>query len=102
MALHLWNEAAWGFEPDSTCLFENNLYYNLTPKGANSITGSPLFVNPGTGGVNIDMHDPERLSGYRLQGNSPALNAGKIIQNNGGKNFAGNPLKSERINIGAW
>lgn len=95
-------EAAWGFEPDNTCLFENNLYYNLTPKGTNSITGSPLFVNPGTGGVNIDMRDPERLSGYRLQDNSPALNAGKIIPKNGGKNFVGNPLKSGSVNIGAW
>ena len=94
--------ATWGFEPDNTCLFENNLYYNLSPKGANTITGSPVFVDPGTGGVNIDMHDPERLSGYRLQDNSQALNTGKVIPNNGVKNFAGNPLKTESVNIGAW
>ncbi|MCK5279977.1 MAG: hypothetical protein KAK04_15585, partial [Cyclobacteriaceae bacterium] len=94
--------ATWGFEPDNTCIFENNLYYNLSPKGAIAITGLPFFVNPEAGGVNIDMHDPERLSGYRLQDNSPALNAGKIIPNNGAKNFVGNPLKSGSVNIGAW
>ena len=95
-------EAVWGFEPDNTCLFENNLFYNLTPKGASTVTGSPRFVNQGTGGVNIDMRNADRLSGYRLLDNSPALNAGKIIQNNGGKNFVGMPLKSEKVNIGAW
>ena len=44
----------------------------------------------------------ESLSGYRLKENSPALNAGKVIQNNGGKNLGGEPVAPGSINIGAW
>ena len=48
------------------------------------------------------MQKAESLFGYRLKKNSPALNAGKVIQNNRGKNFGGEPLAPVRINIGAW
>ncbi|NOR75323.1 MAG: hypothetical protein GQ525_09205, partial [Draconibacterium sp.] len=95
-------EANWGFEPDSTCLFENNMYYNLTPKGTDAISGNPLFLNPGTSDTNVNMQDAETLSEYKLQDNSPALNSGKIIKNNGGKNFGGESLSKRSVNIGAW
>jgi hypothetical protein len=94
-------EAEWGFEPDSTCNFENNLFFNVEPKGENAIVGDPLFVNPDSGGTNIDMTAPNRLSGYKLKGGSPAIGAGKSIENNGGKNFGGNSLP-DVPNIGAF
>jgi hypothetical protein len=88
-------KADWGFEPDQTCVFENNLYYNLSPRGANAVTADPLFVNPGTGGTAIDMTDTNRLSGYRLKDGSPAINAGRIVEVNPGKDFVGNPVNGK-------
>jgi hypothetical protein len=96
------DKAEWGFEPDNTCIFENNLFYNVTAKGKNAIHTDPLFVNPGTGGTDIDMHDPERLSGYRLKENSPCLGAGAVINENGGKDFWGNPVNSGLPEIGSY
>lgn len=88
-------KAGWGFEPDQTCVFENNLYYNLSSRGTNAISADPLFVNPGTCGTDIDMTDPDRLSGYRLKEGSPAINTGRIIEEKPGKDFAGNPVNGK-------
>ena len=95
-------EAEWGFEPDNSCIFENNLLYNVSPKGKNALTANPMFVKPGAGGTKIDMRDPERLSGYRLKEKSPCLGAGATINENGGKDFWGNALHSDLANIGAY
>jgi hypothetical protein len=95
-------KAEWGFEPDQSCVFENNLYYNLALKGINAVTGNPLFENAGSGGTDIDMTDPDRLKGYSLKDGSPGLKVGIKIQNNGGKDFSGNKLKKDATNIGAW
>jgi hypothetical protein len=89
------DKAEWGFEPDQSCVFENNLYYNVIPKGNNALTGDPLFVNPGNGGTNIDMTDPNRLAGYRLKESSPAINTGKIIEGYHGYDFIGNPVNGK-------
>lgn len=93
--------AEWGFEPDETCLFENNLFYNLAPKGENGIVANPLFADPGNAGTDIDMTAPNRLEGYKLQKNSPAINTGIIINENGGKDFGGNTLSGVQ-DIGAF
>ena len=87
--------SGWGFEPDQTCVFENNLYYNLRPRGANAVTADPLFVNPGSGGTDIDMTDTNRLSGYRLKDGSPGINTGGIIEENPGKDFVANPINGK-------
>lgn len=94
--------AMWFFDPDNTCFLSNNNFYNVSPKGENAIAEDPMFANPGNAPIDIDMTDPERLSGYRLKSGSPALNAGLIIENNGGKNFGGEELDEEVVNIGAW
>ena len=96
------DEAEWGFDPDSSCILRNNVFYNVAPKGMNPITADPLFVNSGQGGTDIDMTDPDRLSGYKLKAGSPALNAGVKIPNNGGKNFGGEKLNDGPVNVGAW
>ena len=38
------------------------------------------------------MKAANRLQGYRLLPGSPAINSGKRITNNGGKDFCGNPI----------
>jgi len=94
--------AEWGFEPDETCEFKNNLFFNVEPIGENAIIKNPLFVDPGNGGTNIDMKNPESLNGFKLQNNSPCINAGIIVNNNGGKDFCGNPLGIDNTDIGAF
>tara|TARA_R110002073_G_scaffold169716_4_gene326600 strand:+ start:436 stop:1938 length:1503 start_codon:yes stop_codon:yes gene_type:complete len=96
------DQADWGFEPESSCIFENNLYYNVSPRGDNSIVSNPMFVDPGKGGTNIDMKNPESLAGYQLKENSPGLKAGILIENNGGQDFFGNKLSDEIPNIGVF
>lgn len=95
------DQAEWGIEPDQTCIFENNFFFNLNPKGSSAATVDPLFENPGKGNTNIDMTDTNRLSGYQLRDDSPAIKAGKSIENNGGKDFTGNPI-SQIPNQGAF
>jgi len=81
--------AEWGFEPDSSCVLGNNLFYNVSAKGENAITGDPLFANPGSGGTDIDMRDPARLAGYQLQSGSPCINAGRSVTNDELSDFIG-------------
>ena len=94
-------KANWGFEPDQTCVFENNLYYNVSSRGTIAVTADPLFVDPGQGGTDIDMKDPNRLSGYKLKEGSPAIESGEIIQDNGEKEFGGISITGIP-NIGAF
>lgn len=95
------NAGKWGKNPID-CTFENNLFYNLAIKGTNSVTGNPLFENPGNGGKDIDWNNyPNVLTGYKIKAGSPAINAGKTVDNNGGKDFWGNTLYNGNPDIGA-
>lgn len=93
--------AKWVFNPDSTCVLENNLFYNLPAKGSNAIISNLCFIYPGSGGADIDMHNPERLAGYMSPQNSPGVNAGVDIYVNGKKDFWGNSLYKDLPDIGA-
>lgn len=63
----------------------------------NSITTDPMFVAPGTGANGIDS-----VNGYMLQDNSPLINAGENIENNGGRDYFGNELNDGITDIGAF
>ncbi|UXP33873.1 DNRLRE domain-containing protein [Reichenbachiella agarivorans] len=99
------NEATWGTSSQGlpiNCTFENNSFYNLAPKGSNYITTNPQLVDPGTGGSDIDWNDyPNILLGYKLMATSPCIDAGKVIENNGGRDFWGNTLYNGAPDIGA-
>ena len=90
------DEAGWGFEPEDSCDFSNNVFFNISSKGENAITSNKIFVNPGK-----DMRDPLRLSGYKLIESSPAIKYGIQIENNGGKDFSGGTL-NVLPNIGVY
>jgi len=96
------DKAEWGFEPENSCVFENNLFFNVSPKGKNAINSNPMFVDPGKGGTNIDMRNPISLLGYKLKDNSPGIKSGIQIENNGEKDFSGNALHKVLPNIGAY
>ena len=81
-------------------VFENNLFYGYHPSSEPSdpykITSDPLLVAPGTGGTGWNT-----TTGYQLKADSPAINAGKYIENNGGKDYWGNALYNGEPDIGA-
>ena len=61
-----------------------------------------MFINPGKGGTNIDMSNPTSLSGYRLKDDSPGINSGVQIENNGKMDFFRNNIVKELPDIGAF
>ncbi|UXX77693.1 DNRLRE domain-containing protein [Reichenbachiella carrageenanivorans] len=99
------NEATWGTSTQGlpiNCTFENNCFYNISPKGTNYLTTNPSLVDPGTGGEDIDWDEyPNILQGYKLQETSICIDAGKVIENNGGQDFWGNALYNGLPDIGA-
>lgn len=98
----------WAVEPDASCELSHNLYFNCTERGTDNLSSDPLFVAKGENPYDIDMKDPERLSGYQLLGTSPCIDAGKVIVDNGGPelnggmDFWGNPLSDGKPDIGAF
>ncbi|MGN7491218.1 NEW3 domain-containing protein [Paenibacillus sp. SAF-054] len=85
----------WGVN-SSELKLDHNLFYNVSsvPSWAtNTVTSDPLLTNPG----NLDP------GGYRLKDNSPALGAGILIPDNGGRDYYGNAVSAQAApNVGAY
>ena len=82
--------------------FSHNLLYGSRPwnepSDSNKVTKDPNFVSPGTGTTGIGS-----LSGYKLGKDSPAIGKGKVIANNGGRDYFGYGVSSSAApNIGAY
>ena len=76
-------------------VFQNNLWYGNVPAGVPTGSGS-IIANPQValpGGTNADD--------YLISGTSPAIAAGRVITNNGGLDYWGNPLPPGAPCIGA-
>ena len=90
--------AVYGNWDDITADWSNNIYYNFatTPDDAYAITADPQFVDPGKGPTGAQasglVHDLSAFEGYKLREDSPAINAGIPIADNGGLDFFGNEL----------
>ena len=106
-------EESWTLN-NTRATYSNNLYFNYsnTPSSdKNAITEDPKFVNGGNGPSSYAgilpssdekiTHDLTAFEGYKLQDDSPAINAGKFIENNGGIDFFGNEVKGTP-DIGAY
>lgn len=79
--------------------YERNIFVGFDAVPSNDetvIQEDPMFVAEGTGGKGIDS-----LKGYKLQENSPAIDAGINIENNGGKDYYGTLLSDGKTDIGA-
>ena len=87
----------WSHNPSQ--VYNNNLYYNFSnipSSDTNALTDDPLFVNPGSAPSAArdtgQVHDRSSFDGYKVQENSPVINAAVLIENNGGQDFFGNKL----------
>ncbi|WP_145134446.1 Ig-like domain-containing protein [Paenibacillus sp. Y412MC10] len=79
--------------------FDYNAYYGgntLVQADAHGVTGDPKFANPGSGADGMNTVD-----GYKLLADSPLIGAGIRINENGGRDYFGNPLYNEAPDIGA-
>ena len=88
--------------PNNT--YNTNVYFNITPPNAesNPLFEDPLFVSPGAEPYNVDMQfGRDVLAGYMLSANSPYINSGVAISDNGGLDFWGNPVLDGATDIGA-
>jgi hypothetical protein len=76
---------------NATRQFDYNLFYGKhpvnEPADAHKLTSDPMFVSPGSGKPGIG-----NVGGYRLQAGSSAINSGKLIADNGGRDYAGTPI----------
>ena len=88
--------------PNNT--YNTNVYFNITPPNSesNPFFEDPLFVSPGAEPYNVDMQfGRDVLAGYMLAANSPYINSGVAISNNGGLDFWGNPVANGATDLGA-
>jgi len=87
-----WN---WGGAWPDKDTFANNIFYGTyappPPTDPHAVTVNPLLKAPGLGANGI-----ETLDGYHIDRNSPCDDAGMIIPNNGGKDFFGKNIPSDK------
>ncbi len=80
--------------------FNNNCFFGYHPSNEptdlHKITSDPMLDKPGSGRQGILS-----VSGYRLKSGSPCIDAGIVIENNGGLDYFGNPLYNGAPDIGA-
>lgn len=88
--------------PNNT--YNTNVYFNITPptSESNPFFQDPLFVSPGAEPYDVDMQfGRDVLAGYMLSANSPYINNGLAVSDNGGLDFWGNPVPNGANSIGA-
>lgn len=83
------NQGSGGYSFDSASAshytYFNNILYGNHPGGpTGQLTSDPLLTNPGSGGTGRST-----VAGYKIAAGSPAIGAGRVMANNGGKDFWG-------------
>jgi len=69
-------------------VYDFNVYFGLkSTDDAHAIMSDPLLVNPGRADIGRST-----TAGYALRDGSPAIDSGKSIEQNGGKDFIGTPV----------
>ena len=83
--------------------FINNCFYGngTKPSGNGNFIADPKLQSPGNAATGIDFTSTQRLNEYWLTETSPCINAGRAVQNNGGRDFWGNSLYYQEPDIGA-
>ena len=94
-----WGENAEGINTT----FRNNLYFNLPAHESDTrpIAADPLFVQPGIAGTDNELKTMKSFLGYRLEHDSPCIDAGLPIVDNGGKDLFGTAVRTEGTDLGS-
>ena len=82
------NNGSGGYDYNGTTFTDNILSGSNTaniPPG--QITSDPRLASPGSGGTGLGT-----VSGYQLTAGSPAIGAGTVITNNGGRDYWGDTV----------
>ncbi|MCX7047148.1 MAG: right-handed parallel beta-helix repeat-containing protein [Candidatus Sumerlaeota bacterium] len=85
----------WGKSRNN--VFDGNVFYGNhvgPPNDPNAIARKPPLANPGSGGKN-DSIQFSSLTGYKLL-DAAGFARGKIVLNNGGRDFFGNPVPADK------
>ena len=83
---------------DGAIDWQSNIFYGFTNlpvndnPGAPNIAADPMLVNIGAGGTGKYPGDMVDLSCYYTIEGSPAIDAGVPVEDNGGRDYFGNPL----------
>jgi hypothetical protein len=83
----------YDFGKSHNTVLENNVFYGThrqPPTDANGSTNRPALPQPGSGGDGFDS-----LAGYKLRGADSCI-PGRLVPDNGGRDFFGNPVPSDR------
>ena len=97
-------EGKWGPHAEGiNTVFRNNLYFNISPHDSETqaIEDHPGLSNPGSAGTGINLFTMKALGGYRLHNNSPAIDVGVSINNNGGQDILKQPVDDDKVDVGA-
>lgn len=93
----------WDYWRPDEGIWDSNAYFGhdadkMARRDANAVVADPRLVAAGSGKTGIDSVD-----GYMLFEDSPLLGAGRVIEDNGGRDYWGNPVdKRKKPNIGAY
>ncbi|MBA4323350.1 MAG: hypothetical protein C0408_11090, partial [Odoribacter sp.] len=89
----------WGESKEN--LWENNCFFGNHPESEpndpRKVVSDPMFIEPGGALKGINS-----LSAYNLKSNSPCIDSGTVIENNGGRDMAGNKIYIGKPDIGAF
>ena len=83
---------------DNAIDWQSNIFYRFTNLPQNDNEGNPnmnmdpKLVHIGSGTTGAYPGDKADLTGYYLTADSPAINAGVPLENNGGRDYFGNPV----------
>ena len=73
-------------------VYDYNVYYGVKPaEDSHPLTADPLLLDPGHAHVGLSS-----VAGYALRDDSPAIDSGKAIENNGGMDLLGVPVPTCR------
>lgn len=81
-----------GFGESQQNVFDSNVYYGVpAADDPHGLTGDPRFATPGTA-----SNGRQTAAGYSLLSGSPAIGSGRVIANEGGRDFVGAKVPSCR------
>jgi hypothetical protein len=79
-----------GFGASRNHIFDSNVYYGVKPgDDPHAQTATPRLISPGKASLGR-----EGLIGYGPQPGSPAVDSGRFVENNGGRDLFGNVVPS--------